>query len=333
MYKGKDTVVKTIKIKYVDQYSPFDQEASLITSILRERYDVVFSEKPDYVFSAGIWGFPNEFLKYEKSIRIFGTGENLCPDFNAFDYAWGFDYLKFDDRYMRYPLCFGYQDDWELMKKKHLITEDEIAGKTEFCAFVVSKPPGKYSSFARKEIFDKLSNYKIVHSGGRYLNNIGLRGGVKDKLEFQKKHKFVIAFENTSHKGYCTEKIVQAFAAGAIPIYWGDTSISNIFNEKAFINCHEYSSFDDVVSAVREIDEDHEKYISMLREPALIDENIRESEFLKFKSFLYHIFDQDYIDAFRRDYVGYGKMHCDELKKGYHIRKIPVLRSIYNRLY
>jgi len=33
-----------------------------------------------------------------------------------------------------------------------------------------------------------------------------------------------------------TEKIVEAFAANCIPIYWGDPSISKVFNSKAFIN-------------------------------------------------------------------------------------------------
>ena len=50
------------------------------------------------------------------------------------------------------------------------------------------------------------------------MNNIG--GAVSDKFAFQQKHKFSIAFENTSYCGYCTEKIVEAFVAGTIPIYW-----------------------------------------------------------------------------------------------------------------
>ena len=65
-------------------------------------------------------------------------------------------------------------------------------------------------------MFEALSWYQQVSSGGRYKNNIG--GPVDDKLKFQRKHKFVIAFENTATPGYTTEKIIGAFAAGAVPI-------------------------------------------------------------------------------------------------------------------
>ena len=47
-------------------------------------------------------------------------------------------------------------------------------------------------------------------------------GPVASKLDFDRSHKFSIVCENTAHSGYTTEKLVEAFAAGCIPIYWGD---------------------------------------------------------------------------------------------------------------
>ena len=91
-----------------------------------------------------------------------------------------------------------------------------LSSKTEFCSFVVSN---NNASPERDIIFDKLSEYKKVSSGGRYRNHVG--GPVSDKLEFQRKHKFAIAFENCSQPGYSTEKILEAFAARTVPIYWG----------------------------------------------------------------------------------------------------------------
>lgn len=80
--------------------------------------------------------------------------------------------------------------------------------------------------------------YKKVDSGGKYKNNIGKP--VENKRDFQMTHKFVIAFENTSTRGYTTEKIIGAYAAGAVPIYWGDPDVAMTFNTKSFINCNEY---------------------------------------------------------------------------------------------
>ena len=35
--------------------------------------------------------------------------------------------------------------------------------------------------------------------------------------------------------GYVTEKIVNAFLAGSIPIYWGSRAVLEIFNPESFI--------------------------------------------------------------------------------------------------
>ena len=85
-------------------------------------------------------------------------------------------------------------------------------------------------------MFEELNKYKRVDSGGRYLNNIGRPEGVRDKFAFQSEHKFSLTFENSAHLGYTTEKLLQGFSAGTIPIYWGDPAVENCFNPKAFIN-------------------------------------------------------------------------------------------------
>jgi len=41
--------------------------------------------------------------------------------------------------------------------------------------------------------------------------------------------------ENTNSKGYITEKIINAFAAGAVPIYYGTPEVFDLFNRNAFI--------------------------------------------------------------------------------------------------
>lgn len=87
----------------------------------------------------------------------------------------------------------------------------------------------------RERFFDKLSTYKRVDSGGKWRNNIGglldLQYDNKkdDMLDIKQKwlegYKFNICFENSSYLGYLTEKLFDAYNAGCIPIYWGDTSL------------------------------------------------------------------------------------------------------------
>ena len=79
---------KSIKIRYVDFWVSCDFENHILTRALRENYDVeiVNDDSADYVFFS-VFGDEHWFLP-EKCIKIFYTGENVCPDFNACDYGW-----------------------------------------------------------------------------------------------------------------------------------------------------------------------------------------------------------------------------------------------------
>lgn len=56
-----------------------------------------------------------------------------------------------------------------------------------------------------------------------------------DNSEIYRQYRFALTMENTKKSGYITEKIVNAFAAGAIPIYFGTEEIFEMFNRNAFI--------------------------------------------------------------------------------------------------
>lgn len=288
--------MKTIKINYCDYHVGYDFRQDLIFRILSKKYNVVLSDKPDYVFYS-CFGFEHLNIPMD-CITIFVTGEDQCPDFNLCDYALGFEYLNFGDRYMRFPLYYFYLEDMERMQTKHIISNDYQLKKEKpgFCSFVVSNGNG---SNIRECFFKLLSKYKQVDSGGKFLNNIG--GLIMDKLKFDSKHKFSICFENTSHSGYSTEKLVQAFAAQTIPIYWGDPEITRVFNPESFINIHDFNSLEDVVKKVIEIDQNDYIYLQMLKTPALISYDYSESVILKqLESFLYNIIEQPKESAYRR---------------------------------
>lgn len=279
-----------IKLKFVDFYSGFDKLNNEFIEVLKERFDVVQCDDPDYIIYSG---FGYEHLHYD-CIRIFFTGECQTPDFNECDYAIGFDRLQFGDRYARIPLynILHYKPEFKRLSNRKAITNEDIANR-DFCSFVVSNC---FAQDNRAVFFDKLSAYKQVASGGRYRNNIG--GAVRDKKDFLRHYKFNIAFENCSHDGYATEKIMEAFAAGVVPIYYGDPRIAEDFNPKAFVNAHDYPSFDEVIERVKEIDSDDELYLQMLNEP-IVQPNADVAEL---KDFLLPIFECPLSEAKRRSH-------------------------------
>jgi len=157
----------------------------------------------------------------------------------------------------------------------------------------------------RQNILNALNNYRSVASGGRFQNNVG--GPVSDKIEFQSKYKFCIACENTSMPGYSTEKLVQAFASNAIPIYWGDPHINNQFNPRSFINVSDFESLDDLVAYVRRVDEDDNLYMEIMQQPALLDLQLKEKSESEVLAFYQHIFGQDIADAYRYNRYYWGE--------------------------
>ena len=280
---------KKIRLQFADFNPAFDREHNDFIRFLRERYEVELTDHPDYVIYS-VFGY--QHLDYD-CIRIFYTGECVVPDFNECDYALGFDRISFGDRYRRIPfyLLHEYRQGYlDLLKERKLVTREEWRSR-KFCNFVVSNC---FAEDVRAEFYQKLSRYQKVDSGGRYLNNVG--GPVKNKEAFQKNYRFSIAFENTSYKGYLTEKIVDAFRAYTIPIYYGDPDVSLDFNPDAFIDCGRFRNFDEVIQYVKQLEENEDQALRIVNQnPILKPKNPYE-----LRDFLYEIFDRDLSEAGRR---------------------------------
>lgn len=337
---------KIIKIKFVDFWEHWDENNNFIVNALKQHFTVVISNSPDYIFYSN-FNKRCEHLDYNDTVKIFYTQENLCPDFNFCDYGIGFERLTFGDRYITFPICFieeRYGEAWRRMCLKQDVIQNNPTSfiERDFCSFVVSN---KDADEVRDCVFEELCKYKKVQSGGRYKNNIGLPNGVPDKLEFAATCKFSLCFENSSHPGYYTEKLVEGFAANTVPIYWGDPCIGEVFNEKAFINLTNCNSVNEMVEKIIEVDQNDELYMQMLLEPALINEkvNIWENKQKEFSDFLVHIFDQEYCSAYRRNRVFWGERYYHLYKKmrnwyvvffhnRFEERIIKILKSIKRRL-
>lgn len=291
--------MKKVKIAFVDFWEGFDYKIMNFYRLLCERYEVEVMEnanEAEYIFFS-CFGDSHWLLPASK-IKIFFTAENITPDFNTCDYAIAFDWMSYGDRYLRMSNIYGPFYSQKFVDIALLRDNLPIPEKTAFCSFVVSN---SFAEELRTTLFEKLSQYKKVNSGGRYQNNVG--GPVTDKLEFEKIHKFSICCENSSSPGYTTEKLYQAFAAQTVPIYWGDPEVCKVFNRKAFINVSDYASLDEVVEHIKFLDSNDDEYLKMLREPVFIaPQNVEwENQMQQLRNFLYAIFDQDITKAYRHN--------------------------------
>lgn len=142
------------------------------------------------------------------------------------------------------------------------------------------------------------------------MNNVG--GPVEDKLAFERRHKFSLCFENGSHPGYTTEKLMEAFAARTIPVYWGDPEVGKVFDTESFIQVKDGSSFSEALRRVEELDRDDKQYLRMLRHPAMRpDAPSLEEEYARLEEWLLSIFEQPLEKAQRRNRANKGRMYLD----------------------
>jgi alpha(1,3/1,4) fucosyltransferase len=256
----------TIRLKFVGFWDGFDTHDNFFTRLLGQRYRLELCDDPDFVIFAYVGKRRRDYRRWN-CVRIFYTGENIAPDWSACDWALSFEH-SLHPRHRRLPHWPFYVDPVALVKPPDYDPVATLAAKTRFCAFVVSNPLCR----TRNDFFRRLSRYKPVDSGGKVLNTLGHRVG--DKQAFLRDYRFTIAFENESHPGYTTEKIVEPMLANSIPIYWGDPLVGRDFDTRSFLSAHDSHSLDDLVERVIEVDRNPALHLELLSRPWFRDNRV-----------------------------------------------------------
>ena len=100
--------------------------------------------------------------------------------------------------------------------------------------------------------------------------------------------------ENSDGDGYASEKIVDSFLAGTIPIYYGDYVLDEFINPKTYILVKGEKDIDKKIEYIKEIDTNEKLYNSIMEENPLIDKKFIDKIYNnEIKSYLKNIFDQD----------------------------------------
>lgn len=109
------------------------------------------------------------------------------------------------------------------------VTDIGIHNKTKLVSMITSSKAMCNGHIKRLSIAIRMKDSGIVDLYGRGINDIEkFEDGAKDYM-------FSIAVENDQYPSYFTEKIMNCFALGTIPIYLGDPEISNVFDKDGII--------------------------------------------------------------------------------------------------
>jgi hypothetical protein len=258
---------KHIKINFSDFWPGFNKGDNYFVELLRTQYSLEITDKPDFlIYSA----FGSEHKKFNCT-KIFYTGENLRPNFKECDYAFTFDFIN-NPKHYRLPLYAWWISPNDLIKPASFDAKKILPQKTKFCNFIYGNP----NATKRIAFMQKLSKYKQVDCGGTLLNNIGRVITEMEKVSFIKDYKFTIAFENCEYPGYTTEKLVQPMLVYSMPVYCGNPSIDKDFNTKSFLNYTDFSSEDELIERIIEMDQNDELYTEYLNQPYYYNNQVNE---------------------------------------------------------
>ena len=126
----------------------------------------------------------------------------------------------------------------EFNKTKQMMTvqpHKKQSSRSKFCGFITK------SVFLRSHY--KQADALIRHAMMRLLSEYkkcerpNCRGGWWDTKECFSNYKFAITMENTSEKGYITEKLFNAVMGDSMPIYFGAPDIAKYVNTNRFVHC------------------------------------------------------------------------------------------------
>lgn len=220
--------------------------------------------------------YPNEYIHNYKNwkYKINFIGEPCLPKHEYYDVV--LTSVNNIKNVVDLPLCVAYI---HCNKFLHILYNRPKFTKVpdNFSTFIVSNPKCEI----RNTIFQRLNTYKKVNSMGGYANNVGYKVTYpywsKDYFNILRNHKFMICAENTKMETYSTEKIVNPYLSGTIPIYWGSNNVKNIFNPNSmlFLEDESEESFNKLIEQIIELDNNDEKYLEFINRPIFTEENIR----------------------------------------------------------
>ena len=113
-----------------------------------------------------------------------------------------------------------------------------------------------YGQSIRHEIYDREN--EIIITPTKFFDVYGSRDIIEEarigKEEVFGDCQYGVVIENTSHRGYFTEKILDCFLLKTIPIYWGCSNIGDFFNEDGIIKFGNTDEFVYITNSLKDGD-------------------------------------------------------------------------------
>ena len=256
-----------MKIAFLNQYEGYEDSLPvlIVKKLCGETLEITSPSEADLVFmgqfarrNRGLRKYWNAVWNRSKipsssALRIFHNYENVRPDGITADYFITSDLGVDSDRHYRLPI---WMESWIGLTKAlsinpiralNLLTIDQLS--QPLGSGLMSRPfrAALFTSHMReprKMLFQALSNVLPTQGFGRPFDSTIRHHNESGIAKDDVLRDFAVNLcpENSLYPGYYTEKVVEAFGAGCLPVTWAEQSIGVDFNPRAFINALDFAA-------------------------------------------------------------------------------------------
>jgi len=245
-----------MKISFVDFWPSFDPLSNIFTDMMRfifEDFEVVAPENANIIFSSV---FGEAYKTYLNKLPILQyIGEPIVPKNEPGVTYLSTNYENSATKNFRLPLWI-LQFDWFFRTQGYSPENFQIPIRQLYTR----------RRYVKRDLFS-VSIFNHDRAGNRiaYLSALKAKGipayaygkpfgnwffGERQKMHILSHFTFANCFENDTLAGYHTEKLVHAYFAGCVPLYWGSNTHSIDFNPEAYLFYREDQTMEDFVEQI-----------------------------------------------------------------------------------
>lgn len=207
------------------------------------------------------------------------TGENKRPPLRLFDQTWSFDTDDYEGSNVYFPLWNLSLDWFPQIDKTNSIEytragfmlkpSDTVRPSVEALS---ENRQGQVCAFIGRPEITRMRAIQALRNEGVQVDVFGAQGALAgSKIDIAVDYHFMLCFENDLYPGYVTEKVLEAWGTGCIPLWRGLDEAKNI-NPNAIINAAEFSTLKSFAHHVR----------TLLSQPKTM-EDIRKEQIFRFQ--------------------------------------------------
>lgn len=215
--------------------------------------------------SSSWYNQPDEFVwvrKHDENHIVFTDNSvHLVDNYNnKKKYAWllespqitPFSYKYIENNYHKFDSIFTFDKNLLDISEKFILTpiggcwieshNRLIFEKNKNVSMILSNKKQTLGHLLRHEIYNTC--YEIDY--------FGFMKPISNKIEGLKDYRFSVVIENHKEDFYFTEKLIDCFVTGTIPIYWGCPSIDKFFDMDGILSFNNIDELDKILNNLNE---------------------------------------------------------------------------------